>query len=129
MRSRLKAAAAVLGADYEEVRWHELTAERVDRIREALLASGTTAGTVNVGPAAIRGLARTAYDLRMMEYPQWHAIRELRNGPREPAPTGRVAKGREFAALLAACGSDRGAAGVRDTALLAAMYAGVRCPG
>ncbi len=124
MRSRLKAAAAVLGADCEEVRWHELTAERVDRIREALLAGGTAPGTVNVGLAAIRGLARTAYDLRMMEYTQWHAIRELRNCPDEPAPTGRPAKGRELAALFAAARSDRGAAGVRDTALLAALYAG-----
>ncbi len=64
MRSRLRAAAAVLDADYEDVPWHELTAERVDRIREALLAGGTALGTVNVGLAALRGLARTAYDRR-----------------------------------------------------------------
>ncbi len=124
MRSRLKAVAALLGADYEDVPWHELTAERVDWIREALLAGGTAPGTVNVGLAAIRGLARTAYDLRMIEYDQYHGIQELRNCPTEPAPTGRPATHGELSALFAACNSDRGAAGVRDTALLAALYAG-----
>ncbi len=124
MRSRLRAVAALLGTNYEDVAWHELTAERVDRIREALLDGGTAPGTVNVGLAAIRGLARTAYDLRMMEYPQWDAIRELRNCPTEPAPTGRPATRGELSALFAACHSDRSAAGVRDTALLAALYAG-----
>ncbi|MDP9382358.1 MAG: hypothetical protein M3Q29_19915 [Chloroflexota bacterium] len=74
MRSRLRAMAAVLGDDYEDVPWHELTAERMDRIRGDLLAGGTRPGTVNVGLAALRGLARTAYDLRMIEYDQYHAI-------------------------------------------------------
>ncbi|MBA2362494.1 MAG: tyrosine-type recombinase/integrase [Chloroflexia bacterium] len=124
MRSRLRAVAVVLGADYEDVVWHELTAERVDRIREALLDGGTAPGTVNVGLAAIRGLARTAYDLRMIEYDQYHAIQELRNCRTEPAPTGRPATHGELSALFATCNSDRGVAGVRDTALLAAVYAG-----
>ncbi len=124
MRSRLRAMAALLQADYEDVAWEELTAERVDWIREGLLDGGTAPGTVNVGLAAIRGIARTAYDLRMIEYDQYHDIQELRNCPTEPAPTGRPATHGELSALFAACKSDRGAAGVRDTALLAALYAG-----
>jgi site-specific recombinase XerD len=124
MRSRLRAMAALLGTDYERYPWHELTAERVDRIREDLLAGGTAPGTVNVGLAALRGLARKAYDLRMVEYDQCHAIQELRNCPIEPTPVGRPAKGGELAALFSACSRDRSATGVRDNALLAALYAG-----
>ncbi len=124
MRGRLRAVAALLGEDPEDVAWHELTAERVDWICQALLDGGTAPGTVNVCLAAIRGLARTAYDLRMIEYDQYHAIQEFRNCPTEPAPTGRPATRGELSALFAACHSDLGAAGVRDTALVAALYAG-----
>ena len=124
MRSRLGAVAVLLGEDYEDVHWHELAAERVEGIREALLDGGTAPGTVNVGLAAIRGLARTAYDLRMIEYDQYHGVQELRNCPTEPAPTGRPATHGELSALFTTCNSDHGAAGVRDAALLAALYAG-----
>lgn len=124
MRGRLRAVAALLEADYEDVAWQELTAERVDGIREALLAGGTAPGTVNVGLAAIRGLARTAYDLRMIEYDQYHAIQELRNCPTKPTPTGRPATHGELSALFAMCLRDQSATGVRDNALLAALYAG-----
>ncbi|MDP9350399.1 MAG: site-specific integrase [Chloroflexota bacterium] len=124
MRSRLRAMAAVLAADYQDVPWHELTAERVDRIREDLLAGGTAPGSVNVGLAALRGLARKAYDLRVIEYDQYHAIQELRNCPTVPAPTGRPAKGGELAALFSVCLRDQSATGVRDSAFLAVLYAG-----
>jgi hypothetical protein len=67
------------------------------------LRGGTAPGTVNARLAALRGLARKAYDLRVIEYDQYHAIQELRNCPTEPAPTGRPAKGGELAAPFSTC--------------------------
>ncbi len=124
MLGRLRAMAKLLDAEYDGFAWHELTAERVKSIRAAMLTRGRAPGTINIGLAALRGLARTAYDLGMIGYDRYHELTEVRNCRTEPAPLGRAATTKELAALFAVCMRDPTAAGVRDNALLAALYAG-----
>ncbi len=91
MLGRLRAVAVLLGSEPPGLAWHELTAEEVERVRERMLGKGISSGTVNVSLAAIRGVARAAYDLGMVGFGQYHAIREVRNVPATPSPLGRIA--------------------------------------
>ncbi len=123
MLGRLRAVAVLLGSEPPGLAWHELTTEEVERVRERMLGKGISSGTVNVSLAAIRGVARAAYDLGMVGFGQYHAIREVRNVPATPSPLGRIATSREISALFVACVRDRSASGVRDLAMLCALYA------
>ncbi len=123
MLGRLRAVAALLGSEPEGLAWHELTAEEVERVRERMLGKGISPGTVNVTLAAIRGVAHAAYDLGMVRFDRYKALREVRNVPAPPSPLGRIATSRELSALFSACARDRSAGGVRDLAMLCALYA------
>ncbi len=123
MLGRLRAVAALLGSEPQVIAWHEVTAEEVERVRERMLGKGISPGTINVGLAAIRGVARTGYDLGMVGFGQYHAVRQFRNVPATPSPLGRIATSRELSALFSACARDRSAGGVRDLAMLCALYA------
>ncbi len=123
MLGRLRAVAALLGSEPQVIAWHEVTAEEVERVRERMLGKGISPGTINVGLAAIRGVARTGYDLGMVGFGQYHAVRQVRNVPATPSPLGRIATSRELSALFSACACDRSAGGVRDLAMLCALYA------
>ncbi|MDP9374649.1 MAG: site-specific integrase [Chloroflexota bacterium] len=124
MEERLRSLARELGVEHRSFGWHELVPDRLAGIRDGLLAAGVAAGTVNVALAAVRGVARTARDLGIIGAARCGELGRVRNAPTAPDILGRALSHRELSALFAACAQDHSAAGGRDQAILAAMYAG-----
>lgn len=124
MEGRLRSVARHLGVEHRAYAWHELDPERLAELRDGLLEAGVAPGTVNVALAAIRGVARTARDLKLIGYARCTELGRVRNTPTHPDALGRALSPRELSALFAACGRDRSVVGVRDLAVLSAMYGG-----
>ncbi len=124
MEGRLRSVARHLGVEHRRFAWHELDPDRLVSIRDGLLEAGTAPGTVNVALAAIRGIARTARDLGLIGYAGCGELVGIPNASTDPDILGRALSHREMSALFATCARDRSAAGVRDLAILSAMYAG-----
>ncbi|MDP9383153.1 MAG: site-specific integrase [Chloroflexota bacterium] len=103
---------------------HELDPDRLIGIRDGLLEGGVAPGTVNVTLAAIRGVARTARDLGIIGYARCGEMERVPNASTDPDTLGRALSRREMSALFATYARDRSTAGVRDLAILSAMYAG-----
>ena len=128
MVERLRRAAALYGRPYEEVAWHALTGPDLAAIRDALQAEGAAPSTVNITLAAIRGVARAARELGLIGWRETDDLGAVRSAPPAMQPLGRPLAHEELAALFAVCLRDHTTAGVRDAALLIAMYAaGLYC--
>jgi len=128
MRERLRAVARLIGveappglAPEEALRdhWHTLPFERVERIRQALLARGAAPSTVNLTLAALRGIARYARRFGLITLEDERNLREVAGAKGQRPPAGRALATAELAALARACVADAGPAGGRDLALLA----------
>jgi len=107
--------------------WHRLPFERVERIRQELLARGAAPSTVNLTLAALKGIARYARKFGLITLEEERNIQEVTGAKGERPPAGRALAGGELAALARVCAADAGPAGARDLALLAVWrVAGVR---
>ncbi len=124
MEGRLRSVARYLDVEYRTFGWHELDPDCLASIRDGLLEAGTAPGTVNVTLATIRGVVRTARDLGIIGYARCAELERVANAPADPDTLGRALSHREMSVLFATCARDRSTAGVRDLAILSAMYAG-----
>ncbi len=109
---------------HEDFDWREMDGDLLEHVRDGLLGAGVAPGTVNVALAAVRGVVRVARDLELVSYERYAGLEAVRGLPRDPEPVGRAATGRELDALFAVCARDGSAGGVRDLAMVAALYAG-----
>lgn len=124
IEDRLRSVARDLGVDMHDFAWHELNVPQLVNIRDASLARGLAPSTVNMALSAIRGVARAARDLGLLSYARWAELGQVRNASLDVDTQGRALSSRELQALFAVCARDRSMLGVRDLALLAAIYAG-----
>ena len=111
---KLKGVAAWSG-----VPWGKLTASSVRAIMAKLAGSPATR---NKDLACLKGVARSAWELRQCETEELLRIRSIKGdvGSRELA--GRFIPSGEVAALLVACSQDKSPAGARDAAMLAIAF-------
>jgi len=136
MRERLRAVARLIGVaeipglapeDAMRDHWHTLPFERVEQIRQTMLARGAAPSTVNLTLAALKGIARYARKFGLVSLEDAQNIREVSGVKGERPPAGRALASNELAALAAACVADDGPAGTRDLALIAVWrVAGLR---
>lgn len=124
METRLRSVTSFLNVAYEDFDWREMNAALLEHVRNGLLEAGVAPGTVNVALAAVRGVVRVARNQGFVSYEQYARLQAVRGLPRDPEPVGRAATGRELDALFAVCARDGSAGGVRDLAIIAALYAG-----
>ena len=110
--------------------WHHLRAAQVARIRQRLMQPyGPThkraaPATVNLTLAVLRGIAREARNANAMTSEEYRRICEVKADKGERLPRGRAVPTGELTALVRACARDTSPAGVRDAAMLAALYTG-----
>jgi len=110
--------------------WHHLRAPQVARIRQRLMQPyGPThkraaPATVNLTLAVFRGIAREARNANAMSDEEYRRICEVKADKGERLPRGRAVPTGELTALVRACARDTSPAGVRDAAMLAALYTG-----
>ena len=110
--------------------WHHLRAAQVARIRQRLMQPYGPAhkraapATVNLTLAVFRGIAREARNANAMSDEEYRRVCEVKADKGERLARGRAVPAGELVALVRACARDTGPAGVRDAAMLAALYTG-----
>ena len=122
MTYKLGTAAKALGySDPFATPWADLRFQHVMAVRSQLQESGLAPATINAILAALKGVARAAFNLGMLSGDDFERIRSVKPvaGTREPA--GRMLSNKELNRLMRAC-KDAGASGYRDAAILALLY-------
>ena len=134
MRKRLRAVAELLevtpafaGQRPEETfadGFHRLTFTEVEFVRQRLLRRGDAPATVNLTLAALKGVARYAWQLGELDIDAYERIRAVRGARGDRLPPGRALSAEELGRLARACRADPTSAGARDLALLAVLRVG-----
>ncbi|HQK92905.1 MAG TPA: tyrosine-type recombinase/integrase [Armatimonadota bacterium] len=92
-------------------------------IRTRLQEEGLAPSTVNSTLFALRGVARAAFNLELITADELVRIRDVQPIRHERLPAGRAVTAGELGAMMDACAADEPAAGVRDAAIIALLYA------
>ncbi len=122
MMYSLNAAAKIIDSSlsghdaWQGVPWEKLCAPVV---RAVMARYAGSPATRNKMLAALKGVARTAWEMRLLDTDELLRVRAIKGdaGSREVA--GRYVPSGEVGALLRACADDRTAAGARDAAMIA----------
>jgi len=123
MRQRLERVAHLAGVSD----WSAMRYEHVIAIRTKLTESGLSPASVNAALCALRGVAREAWNLGLMDTDTFTRISRVKGLRSSRLPAGRMLSPGEIAALFHACRADKTAAGRRDAAILALLLgAGLR---
>ncbi|HBQ8586969.1 TPA: integrase, partial [Klebsiella pneumoniae] len=119
MASFLGIVAGLLGAmSLESCSWGSLRRHHVMAVTELLRDTGRATATVNTYLSALKGVAKEAWMLRLMDVESFQHIRAVRNLRGSRLPRGRALPPDEIRALFSACGADNTSIGVRDAAML-----------
>lgn len=124
MLCKLDRAAEVLGyTDAIAVPWAELRFQHVSAVRTRLHECGLAPATVNCTLAALKGVARAAFNLGLISVEEHQRIRDVKDLRYERELTGRALTDEEVRALFRVCAKDERAQGQRDAAMLALLLA------
>jgi site-specific recombinase XerD len=122
MASFLNIVARMLGAaSTDTCSWGSLRRHHVMAVTELLRDTGRATATVNTYLSALKGLAKEAWMLKLMDVESFQHIRAVRNLRGSRLPRGRALPPEEIRALFSACGADDSSLGVRDAAILAVI--------
>lgn len=124
--SRLETFAAFFNHTLDTFSWFDLTAAQLDSALGLYRELGATAASVNMMRSHVRSVARRArlLDKERMSAERCAAILEVEGVKGSGLPAGRALPQTEVDALFKACREDTTPAGVRDLALLSALYYG-----
>ncbi|HCM9673884.1 TPA: tyrosine-type recombinase/integrase [Enterobacter roggenkampii] len=122
MVSFLSIVAGMLGAtSLDACSWGSLRRHHVMAMTELLRDTGRATATVNTYLSALKGVAKEAWMLRLMDVESFQHIRAVRNLRGSRLPRGRALPPEEIRALFAACEADDSSIGIRDAAMLAVI--------
>ncbi|EKE2606156.1 integrase [Salmonella enterica] len=122
MASFLGIVAGMLGAtSVDNCGWGSLRRHHVMAVTELLCDTGRATATVNTYLSALKGVAKEAWMLRLMDVESFQHIRAVRNLRGSRLPRGRALPPEEIRALFSACEADKSSLGVRDAAMLAVI--------
>lgn len=122
MASFLGIVAGMLGAaSMESCSWGSLRRHHVMAVTELLRDTGRATATVNTYLSALKGVAKEAWMLKLMDVESFQHIRAVRNLRGSRLPRGRALPPEEIRALFGACEADDSSIGVRDAAMLAVI--------
>ena len=119
MASFLSIVADMLGsASMDACSWGSLRRHHVMAVTELLRDSGRATATVNIYLSALKGVAKEAWMLRLMDVESFQHIRAVRNLRGSRLPRGRALLPEEILALFSTCEDDGSSIGLRDAAML-----------
>ena len=122
MASFLNIVAGMLGAaSLDTCCWGSLRRHHVMAVTELLRDTGRATATINTYLSALKGVAREAWMLRLMDVESFQHIRAVRNLRGSRLPRGRALPAEEIRKLFAVCDADRSSLGPRDAAMLAVI--------
>ena len=122
MASFLGIVAGMLGAaSLDTCSWGSLRRHHVMAVTELLRDTGRATATVNTYLSALKGVAKEAWMLKLMDVESFQHIRAVRNLRGSRLPRGRALPPEEIRALFDACEADKSSTGVRDAAMLAVI--------
>lgn len=122
MASFLNIVAGMLGAvSLESCSWGSLRRHHVMAVTELLRDTGRATATVNTYLSALKGVAKEAWMLKLMDVESFQHIRAVRNLRGSRLPRGRALPPAEIRALFAVCEADDSSLGFRDAAMLAVI--------
>ncbi|MEQ4962276.1 tyrosine-type recombinase/integrase [Enterobacter hormaechei] len=122
MASFLNTVAGMLGAaSLDTCSWGSLRRHHVMAVTELLRDTGRATATVNTYLSALKGVAKEAWMLRIMDVDTFQHIRAVRNLRGSRLPRGRALPTSDIRALFEACETDKSSLGVRDAAMLAVV--------
>lgn len=116
--SALNAIARLMGvAHWTALDWARITPETAAAIRALLVGAPAT---VNKSLAALRGVARCAFNLGLISGDDLRRIENMTTAVKgSRLPAGRTVEDWELVALMKACAADPSPAGLRDAAMIA----------
>lgn len=126
MRAALDAIAEIVTSgqlDALACPWGQLRYQHTAAIR-ARLAERYSPASANKHLAALRGVLREAWRLGQIGAEDYHRTIDLAPVRGDRLPAGRELTAGELRALFGACAADATAAGSRDAAMIAILYAG-----
>lgn len=90
--------------------------------RASLQDAGAAPKTINVTLSALKGVARSAWLLKLITAEELERVKDIRSVRGSRLPAGRAHYPAELAAILEDCAKDRSASGARDAAMFALAY-------
>lgn len=122
MASFLNIVAGMLGAgSLNTCNWGSLRRHHVMAITELLRDTGRATATINTYLSALKGVAREAWMLKLMDVESFQHIHAVRNLRGSRLPRGRALPAEEIRQLFVVCETDRSSLGPRDAAMLAVL--------
>ncbi|HAV1480346.1 TPA: tyrosine-type recombinase/integrase [Enterobacter hormaechei subsp. steigerwaltii] len=122
MASFLNIVAGMLGAaSLDACSWGSLRRHHVMAVTELLRDTGRATATVNTYLSALKGVAKEAWMLKMMDVDSFQHIRAVCNLRGSRLPRGRALPPSDIRALFEVCETDKSSLGVRDAAMLAVI--------
>lgn len=119
MGSFLGVVARLLGAESASTCiWGSLRRHHIMAVTELLRDTGRATATVNTYLSALKGVAREAWMLKMMDVESYQHILAVRNLRGSRLPRGRALTTSEIRYLFSVCEADKSCIGPRDAALL-----------
>jgi site-specific recombinase XerD len=126
MAQSLESIADMVGRTMLDCPWHLLRHHHTAAIRSRLAELHASA-TANKMLAALRGVLKAAWRLKLMGSEEYQRPADVPSVKGTTLPRGRALEGGELRQLFRACAEDEGVAGRRDAALLSVLYgAGLR---
>lgn len=125
MKKVLRSIANIFGFDDpHDVPWRLLNEQAVSKLLSTLRGRRLSQQTVALYLAAIRGVARRAWRMKMITGDTYEAIKDLKPKGERRVDRGRSVPTQELKALLKVCREDARMQGPRDAAMIWVLYGG-----
>jgi len=121
----LRSVARIFGfEDPREVPWRLLNEQAVTKMLAALRGKKLSQHTVALYLAAVRGVARRSWRMKLITGETYEAIKEIKPKGERRLANGRAVPPKELIALLHICRDDKRTQGPRDAAMIWVLYGG-----
>jgi integrase len=118
----LRVMADWMDGTIETLDWSKLRYQHAAALRAKAIECGYAPASVQKFMAALRGVLKNSWRLGQMTAEEYQRAVDLPPVKGSTLPAGRYIKSKELEALMNACMADLTSAGVRDAAIIGAMY-------